>query len=345
MSALSSVLLIAKAACARAGRQITMTSVGTALAVMLSLGGCTQTHGGSVDADGDGFSADVDCNDSDPTIYPGAPEYLPGIDCCEEPVWEFVDRDCDGHAPICTCNPIPDWDGDGYPQWEDCDDSDPSVYPGAPEEASADCCEGGDRDTDCDGVPPVCPLECATDDLDGDGFTVEGGDCDDTDASIHPGAPDVCDDGVDSNCDGLDPNAMECAVINPAPDADGDGYDASVDCDDADPTVHPGADESMCADGVDQDCDGEDEGFGPEVCACDPLCNAVPDADGDGWLASEDCDDSDPTVYPGAPEDICPDGVDQDCDGFDGDPEVICNGMNDWESDFATTLPLDVEVA
>ncbi len=43
-------------------------------------------------------------------------------------------------------------------------------------------------------------------------------------------------------------------------DADGDGYRSGTDCDDADPTVHPGADETC--DGKDNDCDGAiDEGF------------------------------------------------------------------------------------
>lgn len=38
-------------------------------------------------------------------------------------------------------------------------------------------------------------------------------------------------------------------------DADGDGYHSDLDCDDADPTVHPGADERC--NGLDDDCDGE----------------------------------------------------------------------------------------
>ena len=45
-------------------------------------------------------------------------------------------------------------------------------------------------------------------DVDGDGFRDEragGTDCDDERASVHPGAHDACGDGIDSNCDGLDP--------------------------------------------------------------------------------------------------------------------------------------------
>ena len=41
-----------------------------------------------------------------------------------------------------------------------------------------------------------------TDDQDGDGWTVLQGDCDDSDASVHPGAEEVPCDAVDNDCDG-----------------------------------------------------------------------------------------------------------------------------------------------
>lgn len=40
-------------------------------------------------------------------------------------------------------------------------------------------------------------------DLDGDGYSPAGGDCDDADPSAYPGSPEVCEDRIDNDCDGL----------------------------------------------------------------------------------------------------------------------------------------------
>jgi hypothetical protein len=117
------------------------------------------------DLDGDGFTTPADCNDNDPTVYPGAPELCDG-----------QDNNCDGIIPANEA----DSDGDGFMICEgDCDDNNSSVFPGAQE-----VCDG--LDNDCNGSIPANEV-----DNDGDGFLVCDGDCNDNDDTIFPGAPEL----------------------------------------------------------------------------------------------------------------------------------------------------------
>ncbi|MDP2314147.1 MAG: Ig-like domain-containing protein [Pseudomonadota bacterium] len=92
-----------------------------------------------------------------------------------------------------------DADGDGYDAtaWggDDCDDDDATVSPGATELAIGTCdsvdndCDGAvDEDFDADGDGAASAATCPGDE-----------DCDDADATIYPGAPEVCGDGIDQD--------------------------------------------------------------------------------------------------------------------------------------------------
>ncbi len=99
-----------------------------------------------------------------------------------------------------------------------------------------------DRDEDGQGDASVFVYSCA----EPEGYVPSQADCDDTRASVHLGAPELCD-GLDNDCSGGVP-LIEA-------DADGDTYRACAgDCDDSSPTSYPGAPE-FC-DGYDSDCDG-----------------------------------------------------------------------------------------
>ncbi|MDY0000990.1 MAG: putative metal-binding motif-containing protein [Polyangia bacterium] len=118
---------------------------------------------------------------------------------------------------------------------------------------------------------------CGVYDLDRDGYgegCAAGPDCDETDPNVHWGAPEVCGNGKDDNCNGTVDDG--CPGVD-CQDLDGDGWPfgadcIEVDCDDSNPLIHPGATE-LC-DGVDNNCDGSvDEGVLNACGNCLPGCN------------------------------------------------------------------------
>ena len=294
-----------------------------------------------------------DHDDANAAVNPGAVEVCNGVDddcdgrvdedAADASTW-YEDLDGDGHgttaATVEACE-----QPEGYaPLPTDCDDTAIAVSPDAPEACNGidDDCDGmvdeevesattwyADADGDGFGVGAVSVVACAPP----TGFALDDGDCDDTEAAVHPGGTEVCD-GLDNDCSGA---ADEGLLTTYYADADGDGFgdaDTAVDacaapeghvvdgtdCDDTSDQALPGGTE-VC-DGLDNDCSGAvDEGVTTTYYA---------DADGDGYgdaatavdacAAPEghvadgtDCDDDEPAANPGETE-VC-DGLDNDCSG------------------------------
>ncbi len=94
-------------------------------------------------------------------------------------------------------------------------------------------------------------------------------------------------------------------------DGDGDGYDTSVDCDDTNAAINPGASDATC-DGVDDDCDSvPDQAYVSTSSSCGVGACA---STGTTSCVSGSVVDSCSPGTPAADDATC-DGVDDDCDG------------------------------
>lgn len=182
------------------------------------------------DADADGYTlSEGDCDDTDNLVHPGASDV--GGDHADT-----IDNDCDGfidEEQICLWYYDEDLDGYGNPDryilysFEECPEESPSPAI-APVTNSTDC---NDADAEISpGVTEICQDSIDNNcdslideegclfteegfDYDGDGYSEPNGDCKEGDAEVHPGANEICEDGVDNNCDGIvDPTDGTCTA-------------------------------------------------------------------------------------------------------------------------------------
>jgi hypothetical protein len=260
-----------------------------------------------------------------------------------------------------------DLDEDGVNEDQDCDDNNPFVSPNATE-----ICDGIDNNCDFqidENVTSVYFL-----DADGDGYGIQAatiedcdapsgyaanlGDCNDYEATINPGADELCD-YLDNDCDeaidefvtvtffldsdgdgvGDDDTAMDgCADEIPVASSGMGMYvTESGDCNDEDATVSPYATE-IC-DGIDNDCQGgvdddyaidapdwyrdaDSDGYGTDVADKKGL-NAVTSCEmPEGYTDNtDDCNDDDKSANPDG-EERC-DGIDNDCNDEVDEEEAL----------------------
>ena len=223
------------------------------------------------------------------------------------------------------------------------------------------------KDDDQDGYGTTASVEdCAAP----AGYAAASGDCNDNNPDIHPNAVEICND-IDDNCNGPADEGVQKPTFYKDNDNDGWGGTTTTlactapagfvadsgDCNDFNNQIYPGAPE-LCND-LDDDCNGPaDDGvpvetiyqdndgddFAPPNAASQQKCNVpvgwalAQDVDNDG-APDWDCNDSDTTVFPGAPT-VCGDNKDNNCDGYT-DRLCFTSCAGTWPFLFANTAGIN----
>jgi hypothetical protein len=308
------------------------------------------------DGDGDGYTSNVDCNDNDASINPGATEICDGVDNnCDGQVDEYINLPpvaeaggpytimlgtsltLDGsgsHDPNSPCGSIVSY------SWTLPTGGVSGVNPTLTwSQVQTLICNGG-----CgigrtyavsllvtDTLGSTSPEDSAIViisgiDKDRDGYYVEINDCNDYDATIHPGATELVDDGIDQNCngeelcfkdadgDGFRPDSFSTVVsidLDCSDEFEAVSTDPTTDCNDNDAAIHPGAADVICDD-IDNNCNGEvDEDYmvtsttcGVGACAKTGAKTCI------NGIETNSCNPGTPTI-----DDTLCNGLDDDCNG------------------------------
>jgi len=216
------------------------------------------------------------------------PSWPDGQLCNTDPSWPagqngtFYDPNCeqDGdpivYSALCmqegeiACNP---GGGSGCPECWDCIDNDNDGLFDCMDnlDGEGNVATGGGCGSYCEFINPLGTSGGYNQDQDGDGFLAcplgppspapSIYDCDDSDPNVHSGATEVCDDGIDNDCDGqVDGADPDCG-------GSGDDDDSGASSDDDDSVASSDDDDSGSL--------GDDDTVGDDGCACSSTASAT----------------------------------------------------------------------